>query len=573
MENEINVNVVKIPNGTYAVEAIYSEQELEEYKGNPFIEALPLIRSMEDTYPEISYLNLVGTDFKPRGSARCNGIIQATIHSQKKDKPFVDNWTADGFLRWAYALGFVSYNYLNDSFKITDLGKNFISTNQDSDSNKLSEEEKDVLRKAIISYPPAVRILDLLANGDVYTKFDIGSQLGFIGEKGFTSLPQNVLLKTIALARKNGTYGELKISDWDGTSDKYARQICSWLFKLDMVMNDSKSFNITINGIDYTESLKAYSITAIGLNYLGKSRGTSSHKKLPKRVCWEMLCLSGNTDDRYHIRTRRALILKCLSETQNNSFQKVKNYLDNNGFNDSDSTILDDISGLCNMGLHIENIDNTLTLLDTLYDFEIPIQKNSIIKPSKDMVKMNELRDKLKHIPHKYLSLIDLAYDGKQHRMFEMNVMEFLLNEYLVNGSHLGGASKPDGILYDNVNHGYIVDAKAYSKGFSLPIHQSDEMGRYVKDNTLRNSALNATEWWSCFPERISDFCYLFVVSECKGDISSKLKKLSTSFNTKGSAINIENLLIGAELIKSNQLTHDELFNIFSNNQEVIFSL
>ena len=42
MENEISVNVVKIPNGTYAVEAIYSEQELEEYKGNPFIEALPL---------------------------------------------------------------------------------------------------------------------------------------------------------------------------------------------------------------------------------------------------------------------------------------------------------------------------------------------------------------------------------------------------------------------------------------------------------------------------------------------------------------------------------------------------
>lgn len=37
-----------IPNGGEAVEAEYKEQLIEEYKGNPFIEALPPIYSKDE---------------------------------------------------------------------------------------------------------------------------------------------------------------------------------------------------------------------------------------------------------------------------------------------------------------------------------------------------------------------------------------------------------------------------------------------------------------------------------------------------------------------------------------------
>ena len=39
-----------------------------------------------------------------------------------------------------------------------------------------------------LSYPPFVRLLSLLSENECMTKFEIGCQLGFIGEAGFTSV-------------------------------------------------------------------------------------------------------------------------------------------------------------------------------------------------------------------------------------------------------------------------------------------------------------------------------------------------------------------------------------------------
>ena len=36
-------------------------------------------------YPKISYRSLIGSAFKPRTSARCNGIIQALIKGQRRN--------------------------------------------------------------------------------------------------------------------------------------------------------------------------------------------------------------------------------------------------------------------------------------------------------------------------------------------------------------------------------------------------------------------------------------------------------------------------------------------------------
>ena len=117
----------------------------------------------------IKYADLVGTSFTPRSNARCNGIVQATVKGQVRS--FISDWPADNFVRWAQALGFIKYSYFDDSFEITEDGLKLTGA-------KLNEEKEEVLENALLSYPPAVRILKLLSDGNVKTKFELGKKLG-----------------------------------------------------------------------------------------------------------------------------------------------------------------------------------------------------------------------------------------------------------------------------------------------------------------------------------------------------------------------------------------------------------
>ena len=60
----------------------------------------------------------------------------------------------------------------------------------------VGEKEQELLVNAILAYPPAIRILNLLSETDEahLTKFEIGQKLGFIGEDGFTSMPQKIFI-------------------------------------------------------------------------------------------------------------------------------------------------------------------------------------------------------------------------------------------------------------------------------------------------------------------------------------------------------------------------------------------
>lgn len=62
------------------------------------------------------------------------------------------------------------------------------------------------------------------------TKFEIGCQLGFVGEAGFTSITQTLILQGLSTAVTTDERNKL-LSDTEGTSDKYVRTICAWLIK------------------------------------------------------------------------------------------------------------------------------------------------------------------------------------------------------------------------------------------------------------------------------------------------------------------------------------------------------
>ncbi|NFB93632.1 restriction endonuclease FokI C-terminal domain-containing protein [Clostridium botulinum] len=506
---------------------------------------------------KIKYIDLVGTSFKPRSSGRCNGIAQAMIEGQGKS--FTDNWTADGFIRWAHALGFIQYDYLEDEFSITQAGFDFSRSINDS------EGENEILIEAMLSYPPAVRVLDLLSLGEHLTKFDIGKNLGFNGESGFTSLPLNIMLQTLA---DNDLVSEkTKIrQDWEGSSDKYSRMIAGWLSKLGLVKKEKKYFDVNIGGIIHREYIShAYKITGEGLKQLRRAKGTTSARRIEKRVCWEMFATKNL--DRTYIRTRRAYILKFLEVSSSLiTIEQIKTKLLEKGYDETVETIKSDIKGLINIGLNIQETTRGYSLKDSINDFMIPVTDlNQIVKSSIEMSKAN-MRDNLQMLPHDYIELIEISQDPYQNRIFEMKVMDLFINEYGFSGSHLGGSRKPDGAMYAH-GFGVIVDTKAYKDGYNLPISQADEMERYVRENIDRNEHVNSNRWWNIFPEDTNEYKFLFVSGFFKGNFEKQLERISIDTGVQGGALSVEHLLLGAEYIKRGILTLYDFKNSFLNKE------
>jgi len=510
---------------------------------------------------KIKYADLVGSSFSPRSSARCNAIVQATVKGQG-EKQFTDDWSADGFVRWAHCFGFIKYEYETDAFEITNSG--LALTRARTSGNEINTAEKALLTAAILAYPPAIRILSLLAtDGAHLTKFEIGKQLGFVGESGFTSMPQTTLIRSISRVDDTKEKNKMR-TDWEGSSDKYARMIAKWLGKLGLVEQIPKQVEVAINSETYIETIgQAYMLTAQGLTAYNKALGRSSHIRIPKNVYFEMLATKGS-DREYH-RTRRALIIKYLSENSRKSTaDDIRTYLLAYNISADNKLVYDDIQGLVNIGLDIK-IDVTFEWNDIINDFVIPLPQKlakSSLSEQKD-----EIRSQLTSLSHEYLALIDLAYDSKQDRLFEMKALELLTEECKYSGTHLGGSRKPDGVIYTtdlDENYGVIVDTKAYSSGYNLPILQADAMVRYITENQTRNEKINSNKWWENIGEDVRVFYFIFVSGHFKGNYKNQINQIVARTKTSGAAIKISNLLIYADKVKGGAWGHgdvrDEMF-------------
>ena len=505
---------------------------------------------------KIKYADLVGTSFTPRSSARCNGIVQATVKGQVRD--FISDWPADNFVRWAQALGFIKYNYFDDSFEITEEGLNLTGA-------KTIEEKEDILTDSLLSYPPAVRILNLLSDGKVKTKFELGKNLGFIGEDGFTSIPQDVLIMTLATTEDTKERNKLR-TDTEGSSDKYARMIAKWLSKLGLLVQVAKEVELNIGGKNYKGKIgQSYMITAKGIQSLNKVNGRSRHKRISKNISWEMLATKGT--DRNYIRTRRALIIKSLIECKSGlTLEEIRDRLELQAISELFTVVKDDLDGLMNIGLNIEKIGEKYYFNDEINDFIIPIIENS--EKSEFTQEKDNLREKLDTLSHEYLSLVDLAFDSQQNRLFEMKTVELLTKECNYKGVHLGGSRKPDGIIYtenSTDNYGVIIDTKAYSNGYNLPISQVDEMVRYVEENNKREKERNSNEWWKEFGKNIDKFYFSFISGRFIGNIEEKLQRITIFTNVYGNAMTIITLLYLANEIKANRLKNMEVVKYFDN--------
>lgn len=523
-----------------------------------------LLTKLTSKVEEFSYAELVGTSKdklgkspKKRADAVADALIQVTVLPQSantKGKYWTDNWTSDGYLRWALSLNFIKHDRGTDICSITPLGKEFSRSIDDS------EDELKILQNALLSYPPATQVLNVLelAKKPV-SKFYIGNQLGFSGEKGFTSYDENLMIDWFC----NGTTEEQKKikSDIEGTSDKYARMISTWLEKVEFVKKISTKVN-TING--KKAGFQEFAITAKGSYALKKANGSSKNTKITKFLTWEFLATEG--ENKNYIRSRRAYILKFLQETK--SFKILLDKLRNLGFHDDPKIIENDIHGLNNFGIRIIKSNSTFELKDSIVDFEIP--KLNLTEELKNIA-MEQLKATFMNktnLPAKYIELLEIAFDGSRNRDFEILTADIFMNIYGLESKLLGGGRKPDCLAFDS-NFGIIIDTKAYGEGYSKSISQEDEMVRYIEDNQFRDTTRNSIEWWNNFPQSIhqNNFYFMWISSKFVGKFHEQLISTSNRTNIKGASLNVEQLLLGADAVLKGNLAIDQIPNYINNNE------
>lgn len=587
VQNPSNFNTLKAVTGIFDRNSIYRKNLLE--RRLPLIKANGLISDedydrftgiLSSDAEEIRYdvLKGRGSGSVSRSEALCSGIVQACIDGQRSavytdldgmpvqlHKLYSDDWTSDGFLRWAVSLGLLEYSYSSDTCRLSDTGRRFVETVDGS------TEEYAVLTNALMSYPPVQRVLSLLAGGSRMTKFEIGSRLGFRAELGFTSISQDYFIALCNEAMTSKEKSEIR-ANVEGDSDKYARMICSWLAKMKWVDSVNEKRTGCFNGVPSEMELQSYFITARGLREYKKAQGNSSNPRRPKVVMFEMLATKAPNAG--YLRYRRATLINALAKAR--SIEELGEYFRGMGREELPQTILDDMDGLGRIGLEItKDKQGRYLLRDKIVGLQIPVKPET--KEEITLLK-EKVRQSLANVSHDYLILIDLAYSDAAGRAkknldarnFEIHTADLLTKELSFDGKWLGGSDKPDVVVWKD-DCGFIVDNKSYKDGFSIGRGNEDEMCRYIDQAQKMEDGFPSNNWWSCFRDNgVSTLHYLFVTSFLKGSYLKNLSSIHQRSGIDGGTVTAANLLCFAEHVKRGSLTERSLHD-YLNNGEVLF--
>lgn len=489
-----------------------------------------------DGNPVIKFYALTGTR-TPNNMV--DGIVQALIPGQ--NRVGIVDWACDNFVRFAYTLDFIQYVQAEDAFTVTDLG---LSLSQADDN----EAKYAILKQSLKQYGPAVRILELLfrqfdenAESPSLTKFELGRELGFKGEDGFTTFSQTVFIQALNSAQTTQDKSKIR-QNWEGSSDKYARMICGWLEKVGWVKRTRKEAETRIGQEVYNENLQSYQITADGVASFRSCRAYSRNRGTVKNIPFEMLATKGA--DLLFLRTRRALIINFLNRARN--LGQIQRHLNANQLvNIPTAVIIDDIQNFTRIGLEIEERTGTYRIKDEIGLLEIPAQSQPLTPSVLMQIKQNLSQD-IGHLPHTFFDLLDLSIAGNG-TPFEVRIVD-LLNT-VVSAKHLSGGNRPEIIAYYpamNPSDGAIIDSKSYANGFSIPAAERDKMIRYLEEYEAKNSTLNPNRWWENFQSPNypnAPVKYAFVSSSFVGNFQTQLQYIFQRTGKTGCAVGAESLI------------------------------
>jgi hypothetical protein len=444
----------------------------------------------------------------------------------------------------------------NDSLRIAERGRQLLLTARGS------AEEGAIWQQALLEYPPACRILSLLSQNSSLSeprlsKFQLGHELGFVGDKGFTSFSEAMYVREYALAQSRGDQAKLR-SNFEGDSDKYARQICSWLAGLPtpLVRSHGKRVSVEVGGEMVQIPVGAYEITSAGTSAMGSVRGTSSHRRTPKFVPVDMLATKSSGQDRPYLRLRRSIILQEVLRRPR-TLADLITVLQSKSITETEAVVQADLQGLMRMGLQISRVQDTWTCSDSVIGFVTPAPTRLPLR-SDIQARVEQLETELINVPLEYTALLAIGQDRRLSRQLEIKTMELLTEVCRWPGILMGGPNRPDGVAVLDGN-AIIIDTKDYEEPFAISADESRKMAQYVRDARERNPAANATQWWSWIDTRGIDDAhlrFLYVANAFTGNLTEQLHRLSASVhNTPGAVISTENLLRFADQLLDNRIS------------------
>jgi len=297
------------------------------------------------------------------------------------------------------------------------------------------------------------------------------------------------------------------------------------------------------------------------------SRARSRHQRILKGVFFEMLATKGSDKD--YLRTRRALIIQYLKNWR--TPQQIQNYLSRKRLNNIPITVVqDDMRNFERIGLNVkQNGRNQFRIADSIINLRVPDLPVLQLIPSYITQIKLRLSSQTKYIDHSFFDLVDLGFDSKQNRLFELRIVELLNLIDDLRAIHLSGGNRPEIIAYSpNIApiSGVIMDSKSYRNGFNIPNIERDKMIRYISEYNQKNPTLNSNRWWENF--RVPNYPqnpikYSFVSGNFIGQFLSQIRYIFTQTGIYGGAITSEALIKKVEnILNPNTVyTANDFFN------------
>lgn len=327
------------------------------------------------------------------------------------DLPARWTWDARCRIKAIHAIGLVKLERNIQGYELTDLGRRIKAAPKASTTRRglraLSLEEIELFREGLLSNPPVIRVLSLLNNdrNDTHqglSKYDIGQQLGFAGDVGFTHIDPYWVAKQ-----------GLSFNDKEGDADKWARTILSWLTQVGWATDHGSK---EILG----RPLKLFSCTAEINNILRYNAG-----RVKRNVPSEMLC-SGHHAFPKLVQKRRILILKALEDSPK-TINQLKDALHENEVEVSDTDCRFEILNLKNTGFQIAESAGYFKLEDKVVLDHAPFvaPEEGVPNEAETLIE-NLVVEYADTIPARLVDhLIRFGYDGDKNREFETAVAEF----------------------------------------------------------------------------------------------------------------------------------------------------
>ena len=475
--------------------------------------------------------------------------LMRNIYLQRKENGTLKSkwsWDARCRIKAICATGMVELDRSIAGYKLTSLGIQLKNASYETNYYKgkriLSTEEIEIFKKGLLTNPPVIRVLSVLnenrRNGNIpLSKYDIGGQLGFVGDIGFTHFEAEY----VAMMGKNFNYTE-------GDADKWARTIISWLCQVGWVL---LSDPIEL----YGKKLPRYT-TSFDVDRVLQYNARSSIKYVPQ----EMLCSNHHAFPKV-VQNRRIAIIEELQNKSSVKIEELLHQLNDKGIDIDEETLKFDIINLKQAGINVEKESSFYKLIDKIKLDKIP---DSI----KEKENLTDIEKKITHYVTEYAdtlparlidNLIHFGYGGTQTAaQFESSVDKF----FKLLGYDSACLGQGHGRVADVIakykttpypkSYGIIIDTKAYAK-YSFPINDVRKMKEYIK---LHGAEL--------LTEMIPQHAFAFISMDFS-DPNSHLEEIANETAVNGTAITVYDLLKLGNCIIQNRIR--DLFHSFSTNK------